>query len=358
MTGATDILVLGTGSFAERIVCDLGATTRDAVAVAIGGRNVERLRWLVTAANGRAALFGGKARFFAVDTDVSSPDRMEEVLVAVRPRVVVQTASTQTSSVIADQDSAWAALVARGGLSATAVFQCLLSARVARAMKGTGSAAAFVNCCFPDVVNGMLAALGANVLCGVGNVAILSNAFAGHACEGRLDRVKVLAHYQNLAAWRLDASRRAGIAPSVWIDGRSVGDVYARFADVRLPAAPAVEISGASGVPLFTALALGRSWSGHVPGPAGLPGGYPVRLSDGRLQLDLPHGTTREEAVEWNAGFERKNGLVVDGGGHVSYTGRLYDALNAASPALAQGFHMDDLEEVHSQMEKLRTSMN
>ena len=49
---------------------------------------------------------------------------------------------------------------------------------------------------------GMLAALGHDVACGMGNVAILSNVFAGSAATPPGADVKVLAHYQNLAAWR------------------------------------------------------------------------------------------------------------------------------------------------------------
>ena len=104
----------------------------------------------------------------------------------------------------------------------------------------------------------------------------------------------MLAHYQNLAPWRRAADTRGGPSPRVWIDGAEVADVYRRFADVQLTREPAIEISGASGVPLMLAMAQGRDWSGHVPGPRGLPGGYPVRLAAGEIDLDLPAALTRE----------------------------------------------------------------
>ena len=43
----------------------------------------------------------------------------------------------------------------------------------------------------------------------------------------------------------------------------------------------------ASGVPLMIAMAAGDAWIRHVPGPNGLPGGYPVSFRDGVLELDL-----------------------------------------------------------------------
>ena len=182
---------------------------------------------------------------------------------------MVQAASFQSGSVISNQGNAWTRLVAEGGLSATAVLQAPLSVAVARAVKAVRPQAHFINCCFADVVNPLIAALDLPITCGVGNVAILANAFAGALGLGP-GRLKMLAHYQNLAPFRRPADTRGGPAPRVFIDGAEVADVYRRFADVVLTREPAIEISGASGVPLMLAMAAGRDWSGHVPGPRGL----------------------------------------------------------------------------------------
>ena len=344
------ILLLGTGAFAARIAFDLAATAQRPVAVTIAGRNAARLDWLRTAANARAAIFGSPARFTTARSDLMQPGAPDELIASLRPAVVVQAASAQTSSVISAGDG-WARLVAQGGLSATAVFQAVLSARVARAVQRAGDAATqLVNCCFPDVVNGMLAALGLPVACGTGNVAILANAFAGAAPEA--GRARVLAHYQTLAPWRL-AGPRQGVAPRVWLGDAEVADVFERFRDVQITPEPAIEISGAAGVPLILAMAQGHGWAGHVPGPSGLPGGYPVRWRDGALSLDLPSGLSREAAIGWNARFEAASGLVIDGG-RARYTGRLHDLLRAASPDLASGFELADLEQVYEAMLGLR----
>ena len=57
MTGACDILIFGTGSFAQRIACDLAATATQPTRVAIAGRNALRLAWIRTAARARADMF-------------------------------------------------------------------------------------------------------------------------------------------------------------------------------------------------------------------------------------------------------------------------------------------------------------
>jgi hypothetical protein len=357
MPAKIDILVLGTGSFAARIIFDLASSSARPVTIAIAGRNAERLSWLKVAANARAVVFGRPAEFVSRAVDLSSQDAAADLIAADLPKVVVQAASAQASSVIATRGDAWSQLVSDGGLSATTVFQALLSTRVAQAIQAAHPACRFVNCCFPDVVNTLIAASGLPIACGVGNVAILSNAFAGALGIRRPGALRVLATYQTLTPFRRAAATRSGLAPRVWLDDAEVADVFGTFADVKLTAEPAIEISGASGVPLMLAMAAGSEWIGHVPGPLGLPGGYPVAYRHGKLELDLPATLGRMEAVSWNARFEAENGLVVDADGRVRYTGVLQEKLRKESPALAEGFEVHDLEEVYREMAVLRSRL-
>lgn len=357
MTDKPDILVLGTGSFAARIVFDLAATATRPVTIGIAGRNAERLSWLRIAGNARAAVFGTPANFVNRSVDLLSADAVAELIERDRPAVLVQAASSQPASVIATQGNAWSQLVAEGGLSATAVFQAQLSTRVARAVRAARIPCHLINCCFPDVVNSLIAAADLPITCGVGNVAILSNAFAGELGIREPGALKVLAHYQNVTPFRRPARERSGQAPRVWIAETEVDDVFQTFAAVKITPEPAVEISGASGVPMMLAMAGNTDWTGHVPGPQGLPGGYPVIYRDGMLTLDLPPTLAREEAIAWNAGFEEVSGLVVGSGGAVRYTGVLHERLRTASADLAGGFHVDDIEIVYIEMTQLRTRL-
>lgn len=357
MTDKPDILVLGTGSFAARIVFDLAATASRPVTIGIAGRNAERLSWLKIAANARATVFGRPATFVSRAVDLLSTDAMAALIEESRPSVLVQAASSQPASVIATQGDAWSKLVAEGGLSATAVFQAQLSARVARAVRNARLPCHLINCCFPDVVNSLIAAAGLPITCGVGNIAILSNAFAGELRLKDTSALKMLAHYQCVTPFRRPAPGRSGPVPRVWIEGKEIADVFQTFATVKITPEPAVEISGASGVPMMLAMAGDGDWTGHVPGPLGLPGGYPAAYRAGSFALDLPETISAAEATAWNARFEEENGMVVDPAGEVRYTGVLHDRLRAASPELARGFHVRELESVYVEMAKLRTRL-
>ena len=357
MMKACDILILGTGPFAQRISCDLAATATEPTRVILAGRNALRLAWILTAARARAEMFSRPVTIEGQEIDLDRGDRIAELFAKLQPRVVAQAASLQPASVISGTGNGWTRLVAEGGLSATAVFQAVLTSRVARALAQVSPHGRLINCCFPDVANGIVTAMGLPVDCGIGNIAILAHAFAG-CLEGEpRPKLQMLCHYQNIAPWRRAPALRSGPSPRVWLEEREVGNVYARFAAVHLTPEPVIDISGASGVTLMLAMAHGRDWSGHVPGPMGLPGGYPIALKGRRIRLDLPQCIDREAAIAWNAQFEARNGLVVGPDGRARYTGRLHDALKAESPDIAAGFDVADLEQVFQTMSALRDRM-
>src|SRR5436305_9405018 len=83
-----DILIFGTGNFAARIVLDLAATASEPVRVMIAGRNRDRLNWLRTAGNARAALFSRPARFVSREVDLSVPDAAAPAIADLEPTVI------------------------------------------------------------------------------------------------------------------------------------------------------------------------------------------------------------------------------------------------------------------------------
>jgi hypothetical protein len=108
---------------------------------------------------------------------------------------------------------------------------------------------------------------------------------------------------------------------------------------------------------MVVAMAKGGDWNGHMPGPNGLPGGYPVRLSAGQLDLDLPAKLTPQEAIAWNLSYEEESGLVVGSDGRAAYTGVLRERLAALSPTIADGFHVRDLADASRAMNDLRSRL-
>lgn len=356
MTERTDVLITGTGAFAARILFDLTATAPEPLHVTIAGRNASRAAWLRTAAAARAAMFGRRVRVQVTPLDLERDD-LPRAIASLRPKVVLQAASAQAGRVIAGPSNAWAGIVARAGLSVTTVFQSRLSVALARAVASASPDTLFINACYPDVANGVIAALGLPITSGIGNVAILANAFAG-VLGDEARELRVVAQYRTIAPFRLPPEKRAGVAPPprVWLGATELNDVAKRFESVQLTPEPVIDISGAAAVPFLQAIAAGTPWRGHVPGPRGLPGGYPVRFDGKALGLDLPPGLSEPEAIAWNNAFEAKSGLVIEQG-RARYTGSVQQELRAHSPALAQGFAIADLEEHYRAMDALRAKL-
>jgi hypothetical protein len=357
MGRTAEIVICGTGSFAARILFDLAATTPLPLSVAIAGRNAERLMWMRTGAAARADMFGTELHVTDHHLDALTMESVAGVLGELQPRVIVNAASVQGGRGAAMQSDGWTRLVQRAGLGVSAVLQARISLDVSKAAAAAAPNAFVVNCCYPDVVNPMIAAAGLPVASGIGNVAILAHAFAGALGRGH-ERIQLVASHAALSAFRRPAAERSGKAPlRMWLGGRELGDVFERFASVKLAPEPVIDVSGASGVPLFRAMVEGTPWTGHAPGPNGLPGGYPVRLDAGVLRLDLPPGVSESEAIAWNTACERENGVLVGADGFVRYTGRVEEALRDVSPAVAAGFAMSEFDAAFEALWQLRTRL-
>ncbi|MBM3525444.1 MAG: hypothetical protein FJX57_21055 [Alphaproteobacteria bacterium] len=356
MTVPCDLLITGSGNFAERILLDLALMAEKPLRILMAGRPVElpRMEWLRQAANARAGLAGRPVFVETGTIDWTSPETIAPFLERAAPRLIVHAASVQPPSVVFERNNAWGLLVKACTITVTVPIQALLGARLARAMALAGCDAVFLNSCYPDGTNAVLAGLGFPVLCGAGNIGILASAFAGELGWREEGRVRVLAHHQNIMPWRGPVPKPTIVPPPrVWLDGVEIDDVYARFTRVRLTEAPAIPISGFCGVPVILSLLRQRDHVGHVPGPWGLPGGYPIKITGGELSLELPPGLTRAEAVAWQTRYELANGLTV-AAGRLTFHGPCHTELARHSPSLAAGFALADLEEAASEILALR----
>ena len=78
------------------------------------------------------------------------------------------------------------------------------------------------------------------------------------------------------------------------------------------------DMAAASAVRTVQALLGDTAVPLHVPGPQGLPGGYPVRAAGGRIELDLPAGIGRADAIAVNRRAQELSGIArIEPGGDV-----------------------------------------
>jgi hypothetical protein len=235
------------------------------------------------------------------------------------------------------------------GFGVTLPLQVMPAITIAQAIAGTTSPPAFVNACYPDAVNAVLRALGLPVFCGVGNIALIAAALRCVLRDDIHPTLRLIAHHTHLHE-PLDSEDEV----LAWSRGERVPGITAMLSGLRTAAREELNaVTGLTAAHFLSSLTAGEVVRTHLPGPLGLPGGYPVRLEAGRIELDLPAEMTAERAIEWNQRMAEHDGVVVDAG-RVRFSYRAQRELSRHLPDLARGFAMSEIHEAREQLLRLR----
>ncbi|WP_431894786.1 hypothetical protein [Nonomuraea sp. bgisy101] len=338
----TELAVIGTGGLA-RAVCYALAVTGPPARITVIGRDPARTAELCQVGMARAAIAGSGVTFRPVT------DPLPEALAAAAPAGVLLAASSQSPWESLSSPSAWTSLLRRGGFGLTLPFQAESAVRAGTALASASPGSWFVNACFPDAVNPVLAACGVPVLCGIGNAGLLAASLQTALGLPDQRELQVLAHHVHLytPASPEDEAR-------VWHQGRSLDDVGALLAAQRATSRTELNhVTGLTAARVLGCLLTGGDLDTSLPGPLGLPGGYPVRLAAGQLSLRLPPGLERAEAIAFNQRSALQDGVVVEGT-RVTFGPAAREELARVAPDLAGGFHTADLESAAKAFTQLR----
>lgn len=383
------LVVVGSGSLARSVVWSLATVASSPVAVTVLARSADAAAELAYVANTRAALAGRPVTVSAGPLDAPDPaddpadrtasgradrppasgradrppssvraDRptasdpakdLAGAIGAAEPDVVLVCASYQSPWERVDRPSAWTELVRRAGFGATLPLQAGLAVDVARATPPT---ALLLNACFPDAVNPLLAALDLPVHAGVGNAAIVAASL--QAALGLPDQreLAVLAHHVHLhePADPADEAR-------AWLRGEPVEKLGPLLAEQRATEPREVNaVTGLATAVLLDAVLTGGELHTSLPGPHGLPGGYPVAVRGRELELRLPAGVDRDEAVAWNRRMADLDGVRVEDG-RVVPSPAAAEALAPHLPDVASGFAVRDTPAVARALLDLRSRL-
>ena len=272
-----------------------------------------------------------KIRFVPIDLD--DVDRTAEVFARHQPDLIVSTASMQTWWLTELLPPSARARLDRAPFGAWLPVHLTLALKFMRAVRQADYRGHTLVASFPDVVNVVLGRLGLAPTCGLGNLDEIVPKLRYLAAERlgvspRAIRVLLVAHH---ALEPFVFGQRDGDAPPYWVriecDGRDVtARVEAHYLLLEaypLPPGPAWHfLTAASATRLIRGL-VGEGEGGllHVPGPGGLPGGYPAVASCGGVRLfDLP-GLSRAQAIAINERSNPFDGIdCIDAEGAVRFT--------------------------------------
>jgi len=338
------VLIIGAGDLGERFAAGLAAAGQ-----------VDRLVLVSRsgAAEAAATIASSHEAFVeSVACDARDPSEVAKLLFKTDPDLVVLSASGRGPWAPPGQDEEAARAVSAAGFALRLPYNLPVPLAVMQAATDAGYEGPVANGSFPDVTGPVLARLGLAPTVGLGNAAMIllrARAALRAANPGaQLPLLRVLAHHSqlsNVMQSRLpdDPATRARVY--VGEDG-ILDDTVAYQAPPLTPSVRYNYVTAASSIPVLHALLPGAAplvWS--TPSPHGLPGGYPVRIAQAEVTLDLPPGVTEEQAVRFNQQQSQADGVEkIDDDGTVHFTEAARAAVAPVDPALAEPLEIGDLE--------------
>lgn len=329
------IFILGQGVLGGDVLDFLLQSGAD-IDITVGARNADKALHRVNLARYTAMNLGFSPPVDIVPIDLMNVEATAERLLQVKPDIVFNATTMHSWWVITKlpPDAFKRLDEARGGIW-TPMHQVLIR-RLMKAIRLANLSAVVVNASYPDVVNASLAAEGLAPAVGIGNIA---NAVPGirlaaaHmlALPPASIEIRFFAHHY--LSYRMPSTGGTDGAPyhlTVYANGLEVpreeidhGALFSliagRFRRVKGLAGQSVTASSATA--MLLALARRSGDVVHAPGPLGLVGGYPVRISPDGLLVDLPAKLSLDDAIAINRDCQRYDGIEsVDDDGTVRFT--------------------------------------
>jgi hypothetical protein len=312
----------------------------------LAGRDPEAIRRIANLARQYSSAFGERVAIEPVLIDVADVAATAATLERLDPDLIFAAVTLQSWWVVGTLPPALAACLEPTCVGPWLPMHLTLIAELMQAVRAAGSDATVVNASYPDVTHPVLATADLAPDVGIGNIAIplvgLRLALADeHDVE--LDRVQIRAvfhHYVNYKATRDGDPRPAPFHVSAWL-----GEVDEPAAGEPLPIDPATvfaplattlkrssgphfqHVTAATAGEVLRALIDETEVYTHAPGPAGLPGGYPVRIAGGEVTLALPAGMDLPTALQIN-----DEGAVFDGIERIDDDGTVHFRAENAEP--------------------------
>ncbi|MGK5627852.1 saccharopine dehydrogenase NADP-binding domain-containing protein [Streptomyces sp. URMC 123] len=342
----TTVLIIGAGDMGERVADGLAAGGR-VRRVLVAGRSTAGDAVAATVASARDCLVE------AVRLDADRQDEVAELLTSARPDLVVHCASLRSPWAMSGRPDPAARAVEAAGLALRLPYQLPLILSVMRAVRAAGLTGPVANLSFPDVTGPVLARLGLAPTIGLGNAAMMQLRVRAALRAARPDQplplIRVLGHHsQVFDVMRANRPAEPDRRCRVYLgeEGRR-DDTLAYQAPPLAPGPRYNAVTAAAVVPVLEALLPGAGPLRHsTAAPAGLPGGYPVRIADGSVALDLPPGLSEADAIAFNERMAGGDGVErIDDDGTVHLTAAAHRAVADIAPDLALPIAVDDLAE-------------
>jgi hypothetical protein len=334
------ILILGMGDLGVRIaqkVVEGGFSS----ACLLAGKSEAATQWarLLHISSGREVS--------AARVDGEDVEALKASLASFEPELIVQCATLLSPFALRSVSTRAAQAVLKGGFALQLAAQLPVIRALMQALRALGMQCPVINCSYPDVTHPILTAEGLAPTVGIGNVAIMAMWYRRQIAGANEAALQVVGQHAQLGpclAGKPGAPETS--TPLVYLKGRRLASEELLF-DTGLKGGAAMNHLAASTIAPVLRGFTERDGvvETHAPGVFGLPGGYPVRFVDGALELRLPDGLTRDEAVSFNELAAKGEGIErIADDGTLFYTDHARRSVAKFCPELAEPLRPRDVE--------------
>jgi len=265
-----------------------------------------------------------KIKFCSID--VLNIEQTAELLRKTNPTIICNGTTLQSWWVVNELPPEVNAKLYRNkcALGPWSAMHLALTSKLMKAVKMSGIDTYVVNTSYPDVINASLAKISLAPTVGVGNMDLSIPYFQKVASEllnvpmGNVS-VELIAHHYHAYSWcRYGTGIEAPFYLRIYVGHEDVteklGDIKTLIAELPKRAVRPAGRHGqfvVAGSSLKNIMAIYNDTGEitHAPGPQGLEGGYPVRLSRKGAEVVLPKGMTLEQARDFNVKAQVYDGV-------------------------------------------------
>ncbi len=316
------VAIFGLGDLGKQLALTFAATKPTEKLILVG-YNTKRGNEFASIIS---ACIGKKVDFFCINGLCLSS--MREFIVNVRPDIIVQCASLVSPWAAFGKSSISLDSFRAAGFAANISAQLPIITNLMQAIELEKFNCITINSSYPDVTNMVLKNIGKSPDIGIGNVGMIRRIIQLNY-PNLSDKLRVFAHHSQVWSFLKGHNYQEGIQVKIFNDSDDVSkEVKPRASGIpitkelnSLAASHALEI-------LLGYLDEKTETFSSAPGVLGLPGGWPIRISNGKAFLDMPQGVTIDEIVHYQNAAGKLEGIEeVATDGTIYFTEKLQQTL-------------------------------
>jgi hypothetical protein len=261
-----------------------------------------------------ASQFGFYPDIEFIKLDAFNIDQTAKVLQQVQPDLIYNSMTLQSWWVITQLPQEAYKAIDEARYAPWYPMHFVPAYKLMQAVKKSGIKTHVVNAAFPDVVNTSLAKIGLGPTVGIGNIDNIVPSLrlvASRMFKAPLRSVSVFLVAPHFVSYYLGRYGNTGGAPyylKVMVDDKDRTPHLNKdeFLANLIPLAKrpgsnqAHPVVASSVCKIILGILFDTKELGHAPGPNGLPGGYPIRLTGQGVNVFVPEGLSLEEAIDIN----------------------------------------------------------